>query len=351
MASRLFARLLCPLFVLCLIQSVAGQEKRRIAIYDFDYSAVQDMVVKQLGPNYNIGKVVASAFLSPLTESGAFEVVDRTRMQQLFKEQNLKFSDRFDPAQAISYGKVLSVDAIVTGTIDSFSVENVQRVKGLAGIGKKVALAKASVGITAQIISTETAQIYMAPHVLGQSSDELSNETSGGIAIPGLRRGQPQSGSSGTSTTRDSWEPTVRGAIDKAVQQVAQDMVAKAPGLPRRTPSPARVASRYTEGASSKPGAGGATGSSSGAKALKAAVVDVSSGLVFIDKGGAAGVQKGDHFEIRRFLKTVANSQGKMMKLDRKVGELQITEVSDEWSSGTYTGEGQPLKGDSVVRQ
>ncbi len=47
-------------------------------------------------------------------------------------------------------------------------------------------------------------------------------------------------------------------------------------------------------------------------------IMDITNNSVFIDKGSAAGVRQGDTFEVRHFLKTVTNSAGKQVKLDRE---------------------------------
>lgn len=129
-------------------------DKKRIALYDFDYSAVKDRVAQDIGPNYNIGRNGSAMLFSPLTGRGAYDLIDRQRIGHTFKEQNLKFSDRFDASRAAAYGKILGVDAIVTGTVDSVFVELRQKVQGFMGIGRKKTEVRALVELTAQMIST-----------------------------------------------------------------------------------------------------------------------------------------------------------------------------------------------------
>jgi curli biogenesis system outer membrane secretion channel CsgG len=326
-------------------------DRKRIALYDFDYSTVKARVAQDIGPDYNIGKNVSAMLLSPLTSSGAYDVIDRSRMEHLFKEQNMRFSDRFDVSNAASYGRILGVDAIVTGTVDNVFIEYRQKVKGVMGVGRKHTEVRAVIDLTAQMISTETAQIFLAPTVTAEAVEELGSETGGTVYIPGAsnRTGQ-QAGSSGisgsTTSSRNPGEQALRKAIREAVNKLAEQMVAKAPGLPRRL----NIASVKSGNKLASKGAGTIPGDGQKpAAALKGLVMDVSGSTVFVDKGSQAGVVKGMRFEVRRYVRSVTSSSGKTMKLDKKIGVVEINEVSDEWSSGNYTGEAAK-KDDAVIR-
>jgi hypothetical protein len=70
---------------------------------------------------------------------------------------------------------------------------------------------------------------------------------------------------------------------------------------------------------------------------------------VFVDRGSKAGLQAGDRLDVRRFVRSVTGSDGKTLKLDKKIGVIELTEVSEDWSSGKYSGE-PAQKGDAAVR-
>jgi curli biogenesis system outer membrane secretion channel CsgG len=322
----------------------AQPDKRRIAIYDFDYSSVKSEVVKSLGADSNVGHNVAEMLLSPLTESGAYEVMDRARVESIMKEQNLKFSSRFDSSQAVAYGKILQVDAIVTGTVNNLSVERVQKTKGLLGVGHKVVDLKATVEITAQMISTETGQIYLAPSSIQEATEEIGREN--GFTDPGAAGSQTGSSVSGNVDAQ-----VVRKAIHLALDDISKDMIRKASGLPKRIavtkgPSPGR-GSEMASLASSH-GTSSTLPPSAPRKPISGMVMDITDGSIFIDKGATAGVRQGDSFEVRHYLKTVTNAAGKQIKLDQKIGDLTIVEVSDDWARGTFAGQTQPQKNDVV---
>lgn len=329
----------------------AQPDKRRIAIYDFDYSSVKSEVIKTLGSDSNVGHNVAEMLLSPLTESGVYEVMDRARVESIMKEQNLKFSSRFDSSQAVAYGKILQVDAIVTGTVNNLNVERVQRTKGLLGVGHKIVDLKATVELTAQMISTETGQIYLAPTAIAEVTEEIGRES-------GFTDASASGSQTGSSRTGNIDSQAVRKAIHQALADISKDMIKKANGLPKRiavtkgpTPGPARGASEMAS-AEGAHGAGGPTPtpppSGPARKPIAGMIMDITGESIFIDKGATAGVRQGDSFEVRHFLKTVTNAAGKQIKLDQKIGDLTIVEVNDDWARGTYTGQTPPQKNDAV---
>lgn len=325
-----------------------GVDRKRIALYDFDYSSVKARVAQDIGPSYNIGANISALLLSPLTTSGAYDVVDRARMEQVFKEQNMRFSERFDSTKAVAFGRILGVDAIVAGTVDNVYVEYKQKVKGVLGVGKKRTEVHAIVEITAQMISTETAQIFLAPSARGEASEEISSEIGGTVQMPNQNRyGQRQIGGTGGSGSQtiahNPAEPVLRQAIRNATEKLAQEMIAKAPTLPRRSTAPGRSNSRR-EMLNTAPTAAPKSAD------LRGSVLDVSASTVFIDKGSAAGVQPGDRFEIRRFLRSVTNGKGQAIKLDKKIGLLEVSDVSSDFSSGTYSGETPPQKNDIAIK-
>ena len=366
-----------PLLLFFVLSLAQAQDKKRIALYDFDYSAVKPDIAASIGPNYNIGRTVSQMFLSPLLESGAFEVIDRDQTERLIKEQNMKYSDRFDATSAPKFGQILGVDAILTGTVDNVLIETRSRTKGLMGVGHHKTEAHVVVTLTAKLVSTETGQIYLAPTADGEANIELGSETGGVVPIQQKDQyGRPvqtgAGGGSGSSTTlRNPAEPVLKMAIRDAVNKMAKEMANKAGTLPRRTGT---TLARNNRSSSSRYSSGGATASpvpvsnvapppantsqaihastatTPPPSALRASVIDVSEGTVFIDKGAQAGVRKGDHFEVRRFVKSVPNSKGKMIRLDKKIGVVEILEVSDEWSNGKYAGEEAARKDDAVIK-
>jgi curli biogenesis system outer membrane secretion channel CsgG len=167
--------------------------KRRIAILPFEYGAVQSEV-----GTVDVGKGINSLLITKIVNDGTYSVVDRQMLDSILKEQNLSVSDRADPATACKIGKLLSVDAIVVGTVTQFGFEthttNVGAgasvvssavgsfvpfggLGGLAGgFGHAgIKKSKAKVAIDARIIDINTSEILAAVHGSGESKRSSSS--------------------------------------------------------------------------------------------------------------------------------------------------------------------------------
>src|SRR5271170_7200447 len=128
-----FAILLALLMVASLFQSLpaTASAKRRIAILPFEYGAVSSEV-----GTYDVGKGITSLLITKLVNDGTYSVVERQMLDSILKEQNLSVSDRADPSTACKIGKLLSVDAIIVGTVTQFGFETKNmNLGGLAGLG------------------------------------------------------------------------------------------------------------------------------------------------------------------------------------------------------------------------
>jgi TolB-like protein len=87
----------------------------------------------------NFGRFLAEELITRLHETEKFKVIERQLLNQVIKEQKLTLSGIVDPNSAKQLGRVLGVDAIVSGSISD--------------LGK-------TVRVNARLISTETGEIF-----------------------------------------------------------------------------------------------------------------------------------------------------------------------------------------------
>ena len=87
----------------------------------------------------NFGRFLSEELITRLYETQKFKVIERQLLNQVIKEQKLTLSGIIDPGSAKQLGRVLGVDAIVSGSISD--------------------LAK-TVRVNARLISTETGEIF-----------------------------------------------------------------------------------------------------------------------------------------------------------------------------------------------
>lgn len=86
-------------------QQMAG---KRVAVYGFD-------VIGR--PQDSYGRYATEKLTHEVVDLGRFLVIERSRLDEILTEQNFSLSGAVDSATAARIGKILSVDAVVAGTI------------------------------------------------------------------------------------------------------------------------------------------------------------------------------------------------------------------------------------------
>src|ERR1017187_3371319 len=118
-----------------LVAAAPAQQKKRVAVMNFDYSAVTTNVTQLWGTNLDVGKGIADMLVDKLVEDGAYSVIERKMLDKILAEQNFSNSDRADPNSAAKIGKILGVDAIIVGSITQFGRDDKSTGLGAAGTG------------------------------------------------------------------------------------------------------------------------------------------------------------------------------------------------------------------------
>jgi TolB-like protein len=100
-----------------LSKAAVRQGTRRVAILPFQEVGAQ---------GGNAGMVVSEKLIAPLLAEGRVEVVERTLLQSVLREQRLQASGAADSQTIKEIGKVLGVDAIVSGTVLALKNDRVE---------------------------------------------------------------------------------------------------------------------------------------------------------------------------------------------------------------------------------
>lgn len=315
------------LAVLSLTLAASAQDTRkRVAVMNFDYSTVYSSVAAIFGTNADVGKGVADMLVEKLVNSGKYRVIERKQLDKILAEQNLSNSDRVDTSTAAKIGRVLGVDAIIMGSITQFGRDDKQQnigggvlrgvagKYGLGGVGAKSS--KAVVGLTARLVSTDTAEIMAAVSAKGESA----------------RSGASLVGSGGSYAT------AAGGVIDMASSNFANTILGEAVGQ-----AVGGLATQIDANATRMPTV---------KIAINGLVADVSAGTVILNVGAKAGVRVGDALQIVRPVREIRDpATGKVIRrVEDAVGTVTITEVDELSSVGKFSG-GAPKVGDAVKSQ
>jgi len=320
------ARSLIALMALGCI-GLSAQQKKRVAVLDFDYATVRSHVAAIWGTDRDVGKGIADLLVEKLVQGGTYSVIERKAIDKVLAEQNFSNSDRADPTTAAKIGRILGVDAIIIGSITEFGRDDkattlgggafggITRRYGLGGVQRREA--KAVVDVTARMISTDTAEILAVGHGKGESARS-------GTSLLGAGGSSGAGGAGAYDMTSKNFAATLIGeAVHKAVAQLGQELEAGAAKLPAR------------------------------AVQINGLVADVSGSTLILNVGSRAGLKVGDRLQVRRKIREVRDpATGRVIRaIEDKIGEVVITEVDELSSVGAFTGTAAAKVGDVVRSQ
>ncbi|HTC94084.1 MAG TPA: CsgG/HfaB family protein [Terriglobales bacterium] len=281
----------------------ATARKKRVAVFDFDYSTVHSNSAAIFGTDVDVGKGISDLLVRYLVKDGTYSVIERKAMDKIMAEQNFSNSDRANPNSAAQIGKLLGVDAIIVGSITEFGNEtkntNVGGAGGgfggfgIGGFGHKKS--KAIVGIDARIVNIDTAEIMGVADGKGESSRESTSLLGGGSNWHGFGAGNADFGSS-------DFQNTIIGeAVKAAVEQTSTGLIADAGKLEVRTIS------------------------------VSGLVASVDAGQIVLNVGTKAGLKVGDQLNVERVSKEIKDpATGKVIRrLSSPIGVVRVTDVDD----------------------
>ena len=320
-----FEALVMAVVLSALVPGAVAQKKKRVAVLDFDYATVMSNAQAIFGTNVDVGKGSSALLEEQLVNDGKYTLVERNAIDKILKEQNFANSDRVDPSTAAKIGKILGVDAVVTGSITQFGRDDQNKTYGgvgaitgkfgLGGVQKREA--KAVVGVTAKMVDTTTAEILAAVTGTGESTRK-------GTSLVGAGAGGGSGAAGGYDMSSKNFGETILGeAVHQAVTQVATQLDQKSEALPTRKAE------------------------------FSGLVADVSGNIIILNIGSSSGVQVGDTVNISRAVRTVKDpATGKVIKtVTSDLGTASITEVDASSATGTFNGSGPAKVGDIVKNQ
>jgi curli biogenesis system outer membrane secretion channel CsgG len=299
-----------------------AQNKKLVAVLDFDYGTVRSAVQAYFGTDQDVGKGISLLLEQKLVQDGKYRVIDRNAMDKILKEQNFSNSDRVDPNSAAKIGRILGVSAIITGSITQFGRDDKHIGTGgggyglgkfgLGGVGKSDS--KAVVNVTAKLIDINTAEILAVATGSGQSKRSGFTMGGGGGGWSGGGGGQLDMGSSNFANT------ILGEAVNASVADLGQQLDDKADSLPT-----VKVE-------------------------VSGLVADATGNTLIINVGTKNGVKVGDHLDVLRPGKQIRDpATGKVLKtIETKLGDLAITEADETSATGTYSGTTPSKVGDVV---
>lgn len=132
------------------VESQYTGPKRRIGVVDFENKAPYAQA--------RIGTTATDILITELVKSGKFIVVERDKINKIMEEQKLGQSGAIDPNTAAKVGKILGLNALVTGSVSQFGVK--KEGKDFIISQSKQQIVECTVDI--RVVDAETGQILLA---------------------------------------------------------------------------------------------------------------------------------------------------------------------------------------------
>jgi curli biogenesis system outer membrane secretion channel CsgG len=306
------------------ISLASAQTKPRVAVMNFDYATVRDATASIFGTDVDVGKGITDLLVEKLVNGGVYSVIERKALDTIVAEQNISNSDRFDSNSAAKIGRLLGVDAIITGSITQFgrddkstnigggAIGGITGRFGIGGVGRKQA--KAVVGITARIINTDTGEILNVATGSGESKRS-------GTTLLGAGGSSGGSGGGAYDMKSSNFANTIIGeAVSQAIGSLASQLQSNAGKLPARVVK------------------------------IDGLVADATGGVLVLNVGSRAGVKIGDRLVVVRTGREIRDpATGKVIRrVEESLGEIVITEVDEQSAVGNYSGKVAAKVGDRV---
>ena len=307
----------------CSVFGQAPEEKRRVAVLDFQYATVMNSVQAVFGTNLDIGRGISDLLIDKLLKQGTYRLIERRDIGKIMAEQNFSNSDRADPSSAAKLGKLLGVDSVVIGDITQFGRDD--KNTGIAGgalsrwdkygagrIGLKSS--KAVVAITARLIDTNTGEILASESGKGESKRS-------GTALAGNGGNWGSGGGGGIDMGSSNFASTI---IGEAVSDAVTDLAGKLAGDNTKIPHTSVQVSGL--------------------------VADATGNTLVLNVGKQNGVRVGDKLAVSRVGRVIKDPvTGKALRsVETPLGVVTITSVDDGSSEGTFVGAAPPKVGDTV---
>lgn len=298
-------RLSLVLIIALLLAGLAAPAlaKMRVAVIPFDASSLRTGGYHSYWVQDDISSGVTDMFTTALFKTGKYTLIERAKLDAVLAEQNLGASGAVNPATAARVGKILGVDAIITGKITDFGVKESKF--GASGIniggtwvGGGVKTTEVKCGLDIRMINTSTAALMAAETAEDiQSSSSISADFNWTSVDLGA-----------------NWDSTL---IGQATRNAVGKIIAKLAG-----------------------GVG-----------LSGKVASVSGNVVKINIGKGSDLAPGTILEVVREGEAITDPDtGEVLEREQNViGEIKVTEVKDNLSDCTIiSGSGSIQKGDLV---
>ncbi|HEX9000850.1 MAG TPA: CsgG/HfaB family protein [Blastocatellia bacterium] len=313
----------CLLALLLFSPSAQAQRKKQLAVLDFDFATVDiGLANRAYGGQKNLARRVADKLITSLVALKTCQVIERSQLEKILKEQNLGLDGRIDPNTAAKIGKVLGVDAIILGNVSVFEL------RGLPKDSKDTMWSpqdmSARIAVNFRIVDTTTGVVEVSNEMIGMSAQgpkKSAGRRFGEDILNSMLKGDQK-----PQVKDEHIRDVVQQAVEEAVGKMTLDVERYVSGN-LRPPEPTITAD----------------------KLLNGRVISVSGPSLVINNINKTSVRVGDRLFVRRFKAVRDPVTGKETKFSEKIGEVEVVEIQEELIIGSFSGSGAAQVSDVVT--
>ncbi|OGR81680.1 MAG: hypothetical protein A2636_03920, partial [Elusimicrobia bacterium RIFCSPHIGHO2_01_FULL_64_10] len=179
------------------VESKYTGPKRRVGVVDFENKSAYGQS--------RLGQAASDILITELVKTGKFIVVERDKVNKILEEQKLGLTGAIDSNTAAQMGRILGLNAIITGAISNFGV----RTTGSDYLIAQSKRQEATCTVDIRAVDAETGQILLA-----DSGKGVSKVSSGGFLGMGTQ------GSYAESIEGDSLRAAISQLIENITSQI-----------------------------------------------------------------------------------------------------------------------------------
>ena len=271
----------------------AGKTNATFGILQFEAGS-QTVNESWYSSRFEIMNGIAEMMTTTLVEQG-YRLIERQRLSEILKEQDMGTSGRIDPATAAKMGKVIGCDYIILGTVTQFGISRTGGgVSGVLGrvTGVDVNQTKGEATIDIRIVNSTTGEIM----AVGKGSG-TETSTSFSFSIDWWKS---------VDFHNSEWEGSMIGkACRKAVEGCIKKVDPKASKLPSLGLTPPKAKARYAV----------------------LAVTSATEAVVEMDP--KMPLKVGDVLNLRRVTNVVKKDGKVVFEESKLIGKVEVVEVQD----------------------
>lgn len=175
------------------------------------------------GVSPDVADALTEMFITELSNSGSFQVYERTALEKVAREQRLSMSGLVSESTLVKVGRLAGVEWIITGAVTQFDEQQTGGVLPIHNFGLAVGSNVGTVTLDVRTIDTTTGAITAALRKTGAASRAIAGAVYEGTVI-----GTTQYGGVGSQAAMKAVKRTVR-ELERRIGGVAYHVIKVTP--------------------------------------------------------------------------------------------------------------------------